>query len=206
MARLTDAKCRRCRREGAKLFLKGSRCYSAKCPIAKKGAVPPGQHGLRRRRPSSYALQLREKQKVKRLYGVLERQFRRYFDQARQVRQATGEALLQILESRLDNVVYRLGFVSSRSLGRQLVNHGFVKVNDQKVDVPSFLVRPGQTISLTSRGLELDYVKQSLADKDRQIPSWLQRQAAIGKIVRLPKREEIEADIDEDLIVEYYSR
>ncbi|PIU02133.1 30S ribosomal protein S4 [Candidatus Shapirobacteria bacterium CG09_land_8_20_14_0_10_49_15] len=207
MARLVDAKCRRCRREGVKLFLKGERCYSAKCPIDKKGAVPPGEHGAkRRRRPSDYGLQLREKQKVKRLYGVLERQFRRYFNQARKVKAMTGEVLLQLLETRLDNVTYRLGLAASRSISRQLVSHGFIQVNGKKVNIPSYQARPGDVISLVPAGLNLSRVKESLADKDRKVSSWLQRKAVIGKILRLPKREEIEADIDENLIVEYYSR
>jgi len=207
MARLVDVKCRRCRREGVKLFLKGERCYSAKCPIDKKGAVPPGEHGAkRRRRPSDYGLQLREKQKVKRLYGVLERQFRRYFNQARKVKAMTGEVLLQLLETRLDNVTYRLGLAASRSISRQLVSHGFIQVNGKKVNIPSYQARPGDVISLVPAGLNLSRVKESLADKDRKVSSWLQRKAVIGKILRLPKREEIEADIDENLIVEYYSR
>jgi len=207
MARLVDAKCRRCRREGVKLFLKGERCYSAKCPIDKKGAVPPGEHGAkRRRRPSDYGLQLREKQKVKRLYGVLERQFRRYFNQASKVKAMTGEVLLQLLETRLDNVTYRLGLAASRSISRQLVSHGFIQVNGKKVNIPSYQARPGDVISLVPAGLNLSRVKESLADKDRKVSSWLQRKAVIGKILRLPKREEIEADIDENLIVEYYSR
>jgi len=149
---------------------------------------------------------LREKQKVKRLYGVLERQFRRYFNQARKVKAMTGEVLLQLLETRLDNVTYRLGLAASRSISRQLVSHGFIQVNGKKVNIPSYQARPGDVISLVPAGLNLSRVKESLADKDRKVSSWLQRKAVIGKILRLPKREEIEADIDENLIVEYYSR
>ncbi|HUS60388.1 MAG TPA: 30S ribosomal protein S4 [Nevskiaceae bacterium] len=208
MARYKEAKCRLCRREGIKLFLKGERCYSPKCPIERKGAVPPGQHGQkRRRRMSDYGHQLREKQKVKRLYGVLERQFRSYFKKASKTKEGTGKVLLQVLESRIDNVVFRLGFVPSRSTARQLVSHGFVLVDgNKKVNIASQQLNPGQTISLTSGGLNLDYVKKSLAEKERKIPDWLTRKAAVGKMIRLPEREEIETDIDESLIVEYYSR
>ena len=208
MARYKDAKCRLCRREGIKLFLKGVRCYSPKCPIERKGAVPPGQHGQkRRRRLSDYGHQLREKQKVKRLYGVLERQFRRYFEKASKTKKGTGKVLLQLLESRIDNVLFRLGFVPSRSTARQLVSHGFVLVDgSKKVNIASQQIKPDQTISLTSGGLNLDYVRKSLAEKGRKIPDWLTRKAAVGKMIRLPEREEIEMDIDESLIVEYYSR
>jgi len=208
MARYKEAKCRLCRREGIKLFLKGERCYSPKCPIERKGAVPPGQHGQkRRRRMSDYGHQLREKQKVKRLYGVLERQFRRYFEKATKAKEETGKVLLQVLESRVDNALFRLGFTPSRSMARQLVSHGFVLVDgNKKVNIASQQLNPGQTISLTSGGLNLDYVKKSLAEKERKIPDWLTRKAAVGKMIRLPEREEIETDIDESLIVEYYSR
>lgn len=207
MARYTDAKCRLCRREGAKLFLKGERCYSPKCPIERKGAVPPGQHGQkRRRRQSDYGRQLREKQKTKRLYGVLERQFKNYFKKATKAREATGEVLLQFLERRLDNVVFRLGLVPSRSLARQLVNHGHVLVDGKKVDLPAYQVKLGQIIALTTKGLAIDQVKKSLAEKERKIPTWLERKAAVGKMTHLPKREEIDVDIDEHLIIEYYSR
>lgn len=207
MARYKDAKCRLCRREGVKLFLKGARCFSPKCPIERRGGVPPGQQGQRRlRRLSEFGVQLREKQKAKRLYGVLERQFRRYYEQAAKVREATGEALLQLLEARLDNVVYRLGFALSRGIARQLVNHGHILVDGKKVNIPSYRVKTGQTISLTSKGLTIDQVKMALAEKDRMIPAWLKRKAAVGKVVRLPKREEIDANINENLIVEFYSR
>lgn len=207
MTQSKDSICRLCRREGMKLFLKGERCYSPKCPIERKGAVPPGQHGQkRRRRPSSYGEQLREKQKVKRIYGVRERQFKRYFEKAIKVKEATGKVLLQLLETRLDNLVFRLGLVPSRSMGRQLVSHNFVLVDGKKVNIPSYQVNPNQIISLTTKGLNLDYVKKSLAEKDRKVPKWLTRKAAVGKMIRLPEREEVEADINETLIVEYYSR
>jgi len=207
MARYLDSKCRLCRREGTKLFLKGERCFSPKCPLEKKGAVAPGQHGLKmRRRLSEYGVQLREKQKAKRTYGVLERQFRRYFKKAFKKRGVTGEALLQLLELRLDNVVYRLGLVPSRSVARQLVHHGHILVDGKKVDIPSYQVKPGQVINLNPKAMKIEVVKKSLAEKKKEIPSWLQKRAAVGKIIRLPTREEIGADIAEQLIVEYYSR
>jgi len=196
-----------CRREGVKLFLKGERCYSIKCPVEKKGAVPPGQHGLKSgRRLSDYGKQLREKQKAKRLYGVLERQFKRYFYQASKAKKQVGESLLQMLESRLDNIVYRLGLTPSRSVARQLVTHGHVLVDGQKTTIPSYQVKPGQVITLTTKGLKVDQVKEVLKNKDYKVPEWLLRKAAVGKLVRLPERDEIEADINEDLIIEFYSR
>lgn len=207
MARYTDAKCRLCRREGAKLFLKGERCYSPKCPIERKGAVVPGQHGQKRRsRLSDYGRQLREKQKTKRLYGVLERQFKNYFKKAAKAKEATGERLLQFLETRLDNVVFRLGLAPSRSVARQLVSHGHVLVDGKKVNIPSYQVKPGQVVTLAPKGLKIDLVKKSLAEKERKIPAWLERKAAVGKVARLPKREEMDIDIDEHLVVEFYSR
>lgn len=207
MARYTDSKCRLCRREGIKLFLKGERCYSPKCPVERKGAVIPGQHGQKRRkRVSDYSRQLREKQKTKRLYGVLERQFKNYFKKAIKDRETTGEMLLQLLETRLDNVVFRLGLVPSRSVARQLVSHGHILVDGKKVNIPSYQVGTGQIVTLTTKGLGIDQVKKSLAEKERKVPDWLKRKAAVGKIARLPKREEIDVDIDEHLIVEFYSR
>jgi small subunit ribosomal protein S4 len=208
MARYLDAKCRACRREGEKLFLKGERCYGPKCPLERKGPVPPGQHGQKRkRRESEYGEQLREKQKTKKIYGVLERQFRKYFEKAFRVKgEATGKLLLQSLESRLDNVLYRLAFTPSRSVARQLINHKKVLVDNQKVNIPSFVVKPGQLITLTPEALKSEMISKSLAEKGRKIPSWLQRKAAVGKIIRLPEREEIDTDINENLIVEFYSR
>jgi small subunit ribosomal protein S4 len=207
MARYTGAKCRLCRREGKKLFLKGERCFSPKCPIERKGPVPPGQHGQRRRRRlSDYGKQLREKQKAKRLYGVLERQFKNYFQKASQRKEATGEMLLQLLERRLDNIVFQLGFVPSRSVARQLVSHGHVLVDGKRVNLPSYQLKPGETVSLTPKGLAMEIVKKSLKEDERKRPDWLKRKAAVGKMERLPKREEIENDIDEHLIVEFYSR
>jgi small subunit ribosomal protein S4 len=190
-----------------KLFLKAERCYSGKCPVEKRGAVPPGQHGQRKsRRPSDYAQRLREKQKGKRIYGVLEKQFSRYFDQAMKVKGATGKALLQFLESRLDNVVYRLGFVPSRSVARQLINHGHISVDGKRVNVASYRVRPGQTVQLRDSGMKIAAVKKHLAEKKKDIPDWLKRKAVVGQMLRLPEREEIGADVNEQLIVEFYSR
>jgi small subunit ribosomal protein S4 len=208
MAKYTQGKCRLCRREGVKLFLKGERCSSPKCPIEKKGAVPPGQHGQKRaRRLSGYGLQLREKQKTKRIYGILEKPFRNYFKKAFKVRgEETGKVLLQLLESRLDNVVYRLGFTPSRSVARQLVTHGLVLVEDKKVNIPSYQVKIGQTITLAKDALAIEPVKKALAEKGKKIPLWLQRKAIIGRIARLPEKEEIDSNISDQLIVEFYSR
>lgn len=207
MARYTDAKCRICRQEGLKLFLKGERCYSPKCPIERKGAVPPGQHGPRgRRRLSEYGQQLRAKQKTKRLYGVLEKQFRRYYQKAIKAREATGEVLLQLLESRLDNVVFRLGLAPSRSVARQLVNHGHVYINNKRVDIVSYQVKPGELIRLDDKAMKTPQVKKNWAERAKNLPKWLQRRGPIGKITRLPKRDEVESDIDDRLIIEYYSR
>ena len=206
MSRYTGPKCRLCRREKVKLFLKGDRCFSANCPIEKKGAVPPGQHGLKSsRRQSDYGKQLREKQKTKRIYGLTESHLKNYFKKAIKVRQTTGEFLLQMLESRLDNIFYRLGFVSSRNLARQLVTHKHVLIDGKKVNIPSYQLKPGQVVSLDKKALDLPEVKKSLAEKTK-LPDWLKKKAAVGQMVRLPKRDEIEGDIDEQLIVEFYSR
>lgn len=206
MARYKDAKCRLCRREGKKLFLKGDRCFSLKCPIDKKGAVPPGKSGRkRRRRLSSYGEQLREKQKVKRSYGILERQLRKYFEEAKKSRGATGEVLLKKLELRLDNVLYRLGFAVSRSVSRQLVNHGHVLVDGEKVDIPSYQVKPGQTITLKSSSFNIPLVKKTM-EKKEGLPAWLERKGGVGKVSRFPNRDDIDIDVDESLIVEFYSR
>jgi len=189
-----------------KLFLKGERCYT-KCPIDKKGAVPPGQHGLKSstRRMSDYGRQLREKQKVKRIYGLSERQMKNYFQKAVKIRQATSEALLQLLESRLDNILYRLGFVNSRHLARQLISHKHVLVDGKKVNIPSYQLGKGQTVTLGTKALKLDPIKKALAEKTK-VPAWLKKKAAVGQMIRLPQRDEIEGDIDDQLIVEYYSR
>lgn len=200
MARYTGPKRRLSRREGLALFTKDLKA------LEKKGAVPPGQHGIgRRRRISEYGLQLREKQKAKRIFGLLEKQFKRYVDEASKVKGATGLALLQTLETRLDNVVYRLGFAKSRNGARQLVSHGHIKVNEQKVTIPSFRVREQQTIAISDKLRDNTQVKKSLEEAEA-LPEWLERKATIGKVLRIPQREEMEQAIDEQLIVEYYSR
>lgn len=204
-----DPKCRFCQREGAKLFLKGDRCFSPKCPIEKKGAVPPGVHGQKRRggRLSEYGVRLREKQKLKRLYGMTEKQFKRYVAQAKKSRTETGQALFQFLEGRLDNVVYRLGFTSGRAAARQLVAHGHILVDDQKVDIPSYQVKPEQVISLRLKSLKAHPVATILKKEKIEIPAWLERKGPAGKMKRLPTRDEVGGeDINERLIVEYYSR
>ncbi|HKZ34586.1 MAG TPA: 30S ribosomal protein S4 [Patescibacteria group bacterium] len=201
MARYTGSKHKLCRREGVSL------CGLDSCPVRRKGAVPPGMHGRKfRKRLSDYGVQLREKQKVKRLYGVLEKQFRRYFEVARKNREATGEVLLQLLETRLDNIIYRLSFAPTRPMARQLVTHGHVLVDGKKIDIPSFSVKSGQVVSLQPKAQEIPTVKMLLEDKDVKVPSWLERKAAVGKIVRIPERNDIDATISESLIVEFYSR
>lgn len=207
MAKYTDPKCRLCRREGVKLYLKGARCFTPKCPIEKRGAQLPGMHGKKRVRGriSGYGIQLREKQKAKRSYAVLEGQFHHYYEIARKSAQNTGEVLMQLLESRLDNVVYRLGFTQSRSLARQLVTHGHLLVDGKKIDICSYLTKPGQVISLSTKGALFDFVAPNLIEKN-QPSKWLSRTGTQGKIDRLPTRDEIGSDIKENLIIEYYSR
>lgn len=207
MAKYTDAKCRLCRREGVKLFLKGARCYSPKCPIEKRGGQIPGQHGKKMGRPrlSGFGIQLREKQKTKRFYGVLESQLHRYYDEAIKSSQNTGEVLLQLLETRLDNLVYRLGLTASRSLARQLVTHGNVLVNGQKIDVPSYGVKPGQVVAVSPRGTKINFVVEALK-AETKLPGWLSRKDVIGKMERYPSRDEMPSDIKENLIIEFYSR
>lgn len=209
MARYTDSVCRQCRREGAKLFLKGDRCYTDKCAWTKRH-TPPGQHGQSRMKKSSeYGIQLREKQKVRRAYGVLEGQFRAYYDKAASMRGVTGENMLSLLERRLDNVVYRLGFGDSRAMARQLVNHGHIRVNGKKVDIPSFCVKPGQVISVRESSRDIPALKKLREEgMNRPIPQWLDVDVEnlAGKVVQLPAREDIDFDIKEHLIVEFYSR
>jgi len=206
MARYTDAKCRLCRREGMKLFLKGTRCYSPKCPIDRKGAVPPGQHGYKRTRGlSEYGTQLREKQKAKRLYGLQERQFRNYFEKALGAIGNTGEKFLQLLERRLDNVVLRGGLVASRTAARQLITHGFCLVNNKRVSIPSYQIKKDDLITLNEKGLKLDIVKENLK-AELNLPAWLKRKAVVLKVDRLPVRDDIVEDINETLIIEFYSR
>lgn len=208
MARYTGPKFKLDRREGTNLFLKGKRSSGGKHPIDKKGAVPPGQHGsnFARRKVSEYGIQLREKQKVKRMYGLLERQFKRYYQEAAKKKGSTGEVLLQSLETRLDNVVYRLGFAFSRAQARQLTTHGHVKVNDKKVDIPSFNVKVGDVISLSDKGQKFEFVKEAVEETKESLPEWLERKALVGKVKVKPSREEIGANINEQLIVEFYSR
>lgn len=209
MARYTGAVCRQCRREGQKLFLKGDRCYSDKCAIDRR-PFAPGQHGqARNKKLSEYGLQLREKQKARRYYGVLESQFAKYYEMAASTKGVTGENLLAILESRLDNVIYRLGFAMSRPEARQLVRHGHFVVDGHKTDIPSYLVKPGQTITIkdTSRGL--DKIKNSLeANGSRPAPKWLDfdKNTLTAKVVSVPAREDIDLPIEEHLIVELYSK
>ena len=187
--------------------MKGARCFSSKCPIEKRGAVPPGVHGIKSGiRLSTYGKQLREKQKAKRRYGVSERQMKNYFKKAIKEKEATGELLLRLLETRLDNVVYRLGLAPSRATARQLVVHGHVLVNGKRLTVPSYQVEIGDQIGLTEKAAKMDKVQSWLAKKDLEIPSWLERKGLIGKIKDFPKREEMPQELDEHLIVEFYSR
>lgn len=208
MARYTGPVCRLCRREGLKLFLKGDRCYTAKCPVAKAKSAP-GQHGLGRRKLSEYGLQLREKQKVRRYYGVLESQFEKYFEMASKRAGITGENLLSILESRLDNVVYRLGFALSRPEARQLVTHGHFQVNGRRVNIPSFLVKPGDVVSISEKGKNSPKLKSVLEKTEsKAIPKWLEldRQDLSAKVLALADREDIDLPVQETFIVELYSK
>ncbi len=208
MANYTGSVCRLCRREGLKLFLKGERCFQEKCAIEKR-AYAPGQHGKRRIKTMGYGLQLREKQKVKRMYGVLERQFSNYFKKAERIKGITGENLLSFLERRLDNVVHRLGFASSRNQGRQLVNHGHITVNNKKVTISSFLVKVGDVISVKEKSQKIEAIQVSLEGaKGRGIPAWLDLEADkfTGKVLALPARQDITLPIQEQLIVELYSK
>ncbi len=208
MARYTGADCRRCRREKMKLFLKGSKCDGPKCPFESR-PFPPGQHGRGRTKESEYLLQLREKQKARRIYGVHEAQFHRYYEQALRIRGLTGLTLLQTLECRLDNVVYRLGYADSRAQARNLVTHGHFNVNGRRTDVPSMILTPGDAIEVRPGSQRRAYFRDlQAADKSLTVPAWLSRDAAAlgGKIVKLPERVEIDAKLNEQLIVEYYSR
>lgn len=209
MARYTDSVCRLCRREGTKLFLKGDRCYSAKCSVVKRH-TPPGQHGqARSRKQSEYGTQLREKQKCRRAYGVLESQFRKYFDMASNMRGVTGENMLGLLERRLDNVVYRLGLGESRAMARQIVLHGHIRVNGEKVDIASYLLKPGDVITVRERSRDMQNLK-ALREQgtSKTVPKWLEMDAEnlTGKVVAMPQRDDIDLTIEEHLIVEFYSR
>ncbi len=211
MARYIGPVCRLCRREGEKLYLKGDRCFSPKCAIERRN-TPPGQHGISRqarRKQSDYAIQLREKQKARRIYGVLERQFRRYYSDAARRTGVTGAVLLQYLERRLDNVVFRLGFASSRKQARQLVEHGHFTVNGKKVSVPSFLVKPGDVVGVVEGSRRSPYFADMSKElQSRGVPAWLAIDARnlSGTVSYLPGRQEIDTPVKEQLIVEYYSR
>ena len=208
MARYRASVCRLCRREGLKLFLKGERCYTDKCAIERRN-YPPGQHGQGRIKFSEYSLQLREKQKLKRMYRVLEGQFRRLFDRADRTKGITGENLLVLLERRLDNMVYRLGFANSRAEARQLVRHGHFLVNDRKIDVPSALVRPGDVVAVRERSRQIVRIQEALELSQRRgVPEWLEvdRPNFTGRIRALPARGDLTMPINEKLVVELYSK
>lgn len=208
MARYTEAVCRHCRRDNTKLFLKGERCYTDKCAIERRG-YPPGQHGQLRRKFSDYGGQLREKQKVKRIYGILEKQFRLYFQMAFQKKGITGENLLCLLECRLDNVVYRLGLANSRAEARQLVRHRHFQVNGRIVNIPSYQVRTGDRIEVRQKSRKMQRIEEALETVDRRsIPSWLEldKENFAGHVKSSPTREDISMSIDEDLIVAFYTR
>lgn len=209
MARYTGPVCKLCRREGIKLFLKGERCFTPKCAIDRRNQ-PPGQHGQRRRgKVSEFGLQLREKQKARRTYGILERQFRRHFEMAEGRPGVTGENLLQVLESRLDNLVYRLGLADSRPQARQVVSHGHILVNGVKTDIPSYICKPGDTVAVRPEHMNEEYFKVVAANIGRKdIPSWLSLdpRALSGRLVSLPARADLDVNLNEQLVVEYYSR
>ena len=208
MARYTDASCRLCRREGQKLFLKGSRCYTDKCAFTRREQAP-GQHGAKKKKLSDYGIQLREKQKAKVFYGVLESQFRKYFEMASTQKGKTGENLLRILETRLDNIVYRMGLGTSRAEARQIVRHGHILVNGKRVDIPSYLISKNDVITLAEASVNSDKIKAIMEQTaGRVVPSWIEFNAEQKKatIVELPKREEVDLTVQEHLIVELYSK
>ncbi|GAB4463567.1 MAG: 30S ribosomal protein S4 [Armatimonadaceae bacterium] len=204
-----DARCRQCRRAGEKLFLKGTRCYTKKCAIERRNYAP-GQHGNSGRPPkiTDYGMQLREKQKLRQMYRVLEGPFRSYVDEATRRRGVTGENLLQLLEMRLDNVIYRLGFATSRAQARQVVNHGHILVNGQRVDIPSYQVRPGYVITIAEGSRRISTIQDAIATNGGRTPAWLSvnTDAFEGKVLSAPVRDEIDTDITENTIIEYYSR
>jgi small subunit ribosomal protein S4 len=208
MAKYTGSKCRQCRREGGKLFLKGEKCFTSKCPVENR-PFPPGQHGQRRTRLSDYATQLREKQKVRRIYGVLEKQFRNYYKKAAGTKGSTGENLLQLLEGRLDNVVYRMGFASSRSESRQLLRHNGISVNGSRVNIPSYQVQPSDVVSINEKNRSQLRVKSAIdLASQRGISDWIDvdTKKMEGVYKTRPERSELPADINEHLIVELYSK
>jgi small subunit ribosomal protein S4 len=208
MARYINAVCRLCRREGEKLFLKGTKCSTQKCPLSKR-SYAPGQHGQNKPKLSNYGLQLREKQKVKRIYGVLEQQFRRYFNLASKSKGVTGKVLLQLLERRLDNVIFRLGLAGSRTQARQIVRHNFVYINSKRVNIPSYLVNKDDIIQIARQEKSQGMIKKNMElTKDRSMPSWLEFDAKElqAKVLKLPEKEDIQQPIQEQLIVELYSK
>ncbi len=208
MAKYKDSSCKICRREGAKLFLKGTRCITEKCAFTRR-SYSPGQHGRSRVKLSDYGIQLREKQKAKRIYGLLERQFRLYFQRASKIKGVTGHILLSMLERRLDNVIFRMCLASSRSQARQMVRHGIIFVNDRKVDIPSYQVKLNDQIQVKASESYIKNIKEIIeANKDRGIPGWLTLDPAIakGSVTRMPQRDDIQFPIKEQLIVELYSK
>lgn len=208
MAKGRKAVCRLCRREGMKLFLRGRRCLTDKCAFERR-PYPPGQHGKNKPRLSDYGIRLREKQKVKRIYGISERQFKNYYEKAAKMKGVTGEILLQFLERRLDNVVFRLNFAMSRAQARQIVNHGHIYVNGRRVNIPSYLVKPGDLITVKEREASKRLIKENLElCEDRPVPDWLElnKEKMEGKVLRLPTREDVTIPVQEQLIVEFYSR
>ncbi len=208
MARYTESQCRLCRREAMKLYLKGDRCYSDKCAIERRN-YPPGQHGQSRGKLSDYGLQLREKQKIKRMYGLVEKQFKSYFKEADRQKGVTGTNFLVLLERRLDNTVYRFGFANSRSQARQLVRHSHFLVNGKKVDIPSFLLRPGDTVAVAEGSRNLGIISESVAAMPRRgLPAWLELDTAKfeGMFKGYPSREEMNLPVQEQLVVEFYSK
>lgn len=208
MARYADSKCRKCRREGIKLFLKGDRCYTDKCALERR-AYAPGQHGERRRKMTEYGVQLREKQRAKQMYGILERQFRKYFKEADAMKGITGENLLVLLERRLDNMVYRFGFARSRDQARQLVMHGHFKVNGRVVNIPSYLTRQGDTVTVHENSRALTAITESMEAVERRgVPEWLmlEKEGFQGKVMAYPSRDQLTMPINEQLIVELYSK
>ncbi len=206
MARSLGPKCKQCRREGMKLFLKGERCLTEKCAVERR-SYPPGEHGRGRIKQSEYLLQLREKQKARRYYGILEKQFRNYYEKAAKAQGITGEALLRMLETRLDNVVYRLGFAASRAQARQIIRHGHFQVNGRRVNIPSFQVKPNDVVSLKA-GSPVEQVVRDATDLTASVASWLQadHDNLTGKVLKLPERTDIDTPVQESLIVELYSK
>ena len=206
MARDRSPKCKQCRREGMKLFLKGERCLTEKCAVERR-SYPPGEHGRGRIKQSEYLLQLREKQKARRYYGILEKQFRNYYEKAAKAQGITGEALLRMLETRLDNVVYRLGFAASRAQARQIIRHGHFQVNGRRVNIPSYQVRPDDIVSLKP-GSPVEQVVRDATDLTASVASWLQadHDNLTGKVLKLPERTDIDTPVQEQLIVELYSK